>query len=302
MLGLTAKGLYQTPTLRDCRHGHGSEFSSDAGIVEPRWRREDDAESDREMESLVRTIESEIIPRLMLAHRSVAEFLPHLLPGDVVIGSSDVADFAKLVLTADIASVVSVVDSLRARGVQAEVLCLDLLAPTARRLGELWEADLCDFIEVTVGLGRLQQVLRELTPALREDCETPLAGHRILLAPAPGDQHSLGLLIVREFFRCAGWEVRGDSASAEPEIHELLKTEWFDAAGLSVGAEYQLNGLARFIRSIRASSLNRNIGILVGGPIFIEHPEYAGLVGADATAADAPQAVLQAETLVALRR
>jgi hypothetical protein len=37
---------------------------------------------------------------------------------------------------------------------------------------------------------------------------------------------------------------------------------------------------------------------MVGGPVFIEHPELVAQVGADATAADAWQAVVQAQGLL----
>jgi methanogenic corrinoid protein MtbC1 len=39
---------------------------------------------------------------------------------------------------------------------------------------------------------------------------------------------------------------------------------------------------------------------MVGGKVFLEHPELAALVGADATAYDARQACAQAESLLAL--
>ena len=39
---------------------------------------------------------------------------------------------------------------------------------------------------------------------------------------------------------------------------------------------------------------------MVGGPVFVAHPELAAYVGADGTATDGRQAVLQAESLLAL--
>jgi hypothetical protein len=54
------------------------------------------------------------------------------------------------------------------------------------------------------------------------------------------------------------------------------------------------------IRDVRRASRNSGLGILVGGPMFIERPDLVGLVGADATAADGRQATLQAETMLAL--
>lgn len=301
MLGLTVDSSLQGAGERDCRHGSSREIPLDRNPMLLLGADAPDV-AERQLESLVRTIEAEIIPRLMLAHRSIGDTVPLPGPFACTVTSTQVADFSRLVLTADVSFAMSAINALRASGVSAQSLCLDLLAPAARRLGELWEEDLCDFIEVTVGLGRLQQVLHELAPYLGDRSRARLAGHRILLTPAPGEQHSLGLLIVREFFRSAGWEVFGDSSLSEREACGLVRAEWFDLVGISVGSDAQLDGLRSFVASIRAASRNTGIGILVGGPIFVAQPGLAERVGADATASDAPQAVVLAENLVALRQ
>jgi methanogenic corrinoid protein MtbC1 len=64
---------------------------------------------------------------------------------------------------------------------------------------------------------------------------------------------------------------------------------------LSVATETRIDVLTETIRAIRRASRNRSVGILVGGPILIDKPELASLVGADATAIDGPQAVQRAE-------
>jgi MerR family transcriptional regulator, light-induced transcriptional regulator len=68
----------------------------------------------------------------------------------------------------------------------------------------------------------------------------------------------------------------------------------------SVSCEVQLDALVATIRLIRRASRNQAVGILVGGPIFVDRPEMVALVGADATAADGLQAPIQAENLLAL--
>jgi len=60
--------------------------------------------------------------------------------------------------------------------------------------------------------------------------------------------------------------------------------------------------LTATICALRRASRNREIGVLVGGPLLIEKPELAEIVGADATAADGPQAVLRAEHIRGVRR
>jgi MerR family transcriptional regulator, light-induced transcriptional regulator len=259
----------------------------------------DTAANDQRMSQLVRTIEHEIIPRLMLAHRAVAEpMLRPSVPGQPIT-AQDVEQFAKLVLAVDEDVAFGTIQSLRGRGVSVERIYLELLAPTARYLGELWEEDLCNFTDVTVGLGRLQRVLRELSPALGRSVDHPLQGRRVLLLPSPGEQHTFGLVMVAEFFRRAGWDVTGGAWSADADAAALVSAEWFDVVGYSLGAEVHLKALADSIGKVRHATCNRDLAVLVGGPIFGAHPEYLQRVGADGMTIDGREAPSLAESLIA---
>ncbi len=254
--------------------------------------------TDERLSRLARAIELEIIPRLMLAHR-LAEPCPIVpaLHGEKV-SRKDVEDFAKLVLATDEALPLACVAALRARGISVEKIYLDLLAPTARYLGDLWNEDLCDFTEVTVGLGRLQQVLRELSPEFGQSHEQADNGRRVLLLPSPGEQHTFGLVMVTEFFRRAGWQVAGGPWETALDAADMVSSDWFDVAGFSLGSEVHLDALGGCIAAVRQGSRNRGIGIMVGGPIFIEHPEYVARIGADAVALDGRQAPVIASQLI----
>lgn len=246
---------------------------------------------------LVETIELEIIPRLVLAHRAT--------PSGVaspcwVLGPEHVSELAELVLAGDLATAAGQIEAICARGATVETVYLELLAPAARHLGELWKADLCRFTDVTLGLVRLQQVLRELGPAFRAEAVPGEHGHRALLVPAPGEQHTFGLFMVVEFFRRAGWDVWSEPRVSSAELVRLVREASFDVVGLSVSCDPRLDSLVSAIRAIRKASRNRAIGVLVGGPAFVAHPELVALVGADATAIDGRQAALQAQGLLAL--
>lgn len=249
---------------------------------------------------LVRTIEVEIIPRLVLARRAAIGGAPVSAADGLVPGSEEVAALARLVLAQDGAAASSYVENLRARGTPIEALYLELLAPAARRLGEFWTADICDFTEVTVGLCRLQQMLHELGPAFRTASDCPDHGRRALLLPVPGEQHSFGVYMVAEFFRRAGWDVWSGAVESSKELVRIVRRERFAVIGLSVSADSQVDTLSASIRAVRRASRNRRVGVLVGGPVFVEHPELVPLVGADATAVDGRQAVEQARNLLAL--
>jgi methanogenic corrinoid protein MtbC1 len=80
----------------------------------------------------------------------------------------------------------------------------------------------------------------------------------------------------------------------------MVRHNWYGLIGFSMACETELDELAACIRGVRRASRNPNIGVMVGGPIFLEHPEFVALVGADATARDGRQAVLQAQGLLAL--
>jgi hypothetical protein len=102
---------------------------------------------------LVRVIEGEIVPRLMMSRAAAATSAP----------SADVAELARLLLVHEGEIASEFVHMLRQHGALPERICLDLLAPAARRLGELWARDACDFDELTTGLDRLRAVLREVS-------------------------------------------------------------------------------------------------------------------------------------------
>ena len=247
---------------------------------------------------LSRAIEDEIIPRLMLAHPTVDDCLSLTAPNGGQVSEDDVKAFAKLVLAPDENVAHACIEAMRSSGISVETIYTDLLAPVARHLGVLWEEDLCDFAEVTVGLGRLQQVLRELSPAFGQT-NTDTSGSRVLLLPGPGEQHTFGLVMVAEFFRRAGWDVGGGpwEAGADPVV--MVQREWFDVVGFSLGNVAQLDELADCIKRVRAAALNKSICVIVGGPLFLAYPEYVAYVNADAASTDGAQAPQLAARLVA---
>ena len=251
---------------------------------------------------LARAIEHEIIPRLMRAHRTPDGCTSIQPSRNQTVTVRDVESFAKLVLSQDEGVAQACLDAMRTRGITVETIYLDLLAPVARYMGELWEQDLCDFTEVTIGLGRLHQVLRELSPAFAQSIGQSSNGRRILLLPGPGEQHTFGLVMVSEFFRRAGWDVAGGPWEAGVDPVLMVKREWFDVVGFSVGAALHLEDLSECIQEVRKAALNDHVGIMAGGPIFGLHPEYATRVGADCACADGCQAPALAEQMMARQK
>jgi methanogenic corrinoid protein MtbC1 len=253
---------------------------------------------------LIDTVEAEIVPRLVLARRSSPRLLqvsevrqPAPAPAPQ---PDDVLELSSLLLNEQFQRASSFVQTVRARGVELDTVYLDLLAPAARHLGDLWTNDVCHFADVTIGLCRLQQVLRDFSPAFLRESSIRDDGRRALLMSVPGGQHTFGTHMVAEFFRRARWDVTTGAPVARDELIRIVRSQWFSIVGLSVSCEVQIDMLVKTIRLIRRASRNQSVGILVGGPVFVAHPEMVALVGADATAADGRQAPIQAENLLAL--
>ncbi len=242
---------------------------------------------------LRQTVALEVIPRLLAAHRALP-VLP-LLPVP-----SDVLELCDLVLALPGDPAARFVESVRARGMTVETVFTDLLAPVARRLGTLWEQDLCDIAQVTVGVGRLNHLMRELSPRFHDEQTSPISDRAIMLMPAPGEDHTFGLSMVAEYFRRDGWLVRRVQPRTPDEMSRLARQHWCAVVGVSVGSEAKLRTLRDGITQVRRSSRNRDVVVMVGGPMFIDHPELAREIGADATAADGGQAVRNARALVGL--
>ena len=255
-------------------------------------------ESDQRVAQLAGILEQEVIPRLSLAQTAAAQGSAET--ETPVPSADDVAALTGLVLAADVSAALAYIGSTMAKGVPLEAIYLDLLAPTARRLGMLWKEDLCGFVEVTLGLCGLHQVLRELSASFGGDIVPAPRSRRALLMPAPGEQHTFGLVMVVEFFRRSGWDVWCEPAGWNEDLVRVVRREWFDVAGLSLSGERHLGALTVVIRAIRRASRNRAIRVLVGGHVFMERPELVAAVGADATAVDGRCAVLQARELLAV--
>ena len=246
---------------------------------------------------IVRTIEADIIPRLVHAHRPSPAEAPQA-PAPLPIEPSLVAPFVRDVMADNDTAWQQTVDRLSEQGVPTDVVYLDLLAPAARELGRMWEDDEAMFSDVTVAVGRLQRVMRRLSPAFGREVHHPADGRRALLLPAPGEQHTFGLAMVAEFFRRGGWDVVCDLDARSLDPVGLVRAEWFDVIGISAGGEARTDWLKSGIAAVRHASRNRAIGVIMGGPVFVTAPERAVAVGADATAPDGRQAPIVAERLL----
>ncbi len=248
------------------------------------------------------TIENEIIPRLMLAYGGgrLPELEEQPLPTPT---NEQVIELAEMAVRENVRTLRAHVEGFIARGMPLPDVFLGLLAPAARHLGEQWTKDLCDFTSVTIGLTNLQQVVHSFGAAFsssREVVPDSKAVRNVLLIPAPGEQHTFGLILVTEFFRRAGWQVTSAPSIESEDLIDAVKARHFDIVGFSLSSEDHFDKVRRIIGRVKRSSINGAVRVMVGGQAIGDRQDHAEALGADASAVDGRRAVARASKLLDL--
>jgi MerR family transcriptional regulator, light-induced transcriptional regulator len=248
------------------------------------------------VDSINNLIEGEIIPRLLMAHNSGAA--DGEIRRSALIDGADINRFAMLPLRLEAAGLLEQVDMLIAKGATVEVICIDLLAPAARVLGEMWDRDECDFIDVTMGLWRLQEVMREISARSPAGLFPFPEARSALFCPMPGDVHNFGALMIEEVFARAGWQSEALVKSDRRELLDRLAHNPFDLVGLTLTRDCPSAALGNLIKAIRSVSANPHIAVIIGGRVVNQNPAMVEEAGADGTGRDALSALELAEKLV----
>ena len=208
-----------------------------------------------------------------------------------------VETFAHLVFSPDDSDAGALIAQLLDDGASAESVMLELLAPAARLMGDMWCSDDVSFLDVTIGVSRIQRLMRQLRlPAGDLFAERGSA----LLMPAPGEQHVLGLRMVEELLLRDGWRVRTLHTASDVLAGQAASEEEYDFVGFSVSGERLLPTLRSAIREVRAQSRNRGVRIMVGGVAFAGQARPTPPLDADAVISDAQEAVVQARRWLTL--
>lgn len=243
-------------------------------------------------------VEREIIPRLVMAHSSDALIEARSRVDADHITPEEAAYFAPLAIDQGACALLDHVEVFLDRGVSVDTIFVELLAPAARHLGVMWEEDDADFVAVTMGLWRLQEIVRELSarvPVRGTGGDAPM---RALFTVMPGEQHSFGTVMVEDVFRRAGWATQLITECDTSQLLAKVAGEQFDLIGLTVTGDCHCETVPSVITGLRSVSRNPHVVIMVGGRIFNEEPDLATQLGADATACDATQALDVARSLV----
>jgi methanogenic corrinoid protein MtbC1 len=178
-------------------------------------------------------------------------------------------------------------------GMGIDLIVLELIPRIARKLGNQWASDSLSFAEVTIATGRLQKLIYSLDHLYQETRTSPTTTHSILVTAAPGSHHTLGPLILSNYFTWAGWSVLSESAPSERFIETTVTSKSLTAIAVSIADYDQLDRLPKLIQSIRSKSLNPAIIVLTGGSLYNADAMSFGHIKADIKSSTPEEALHQ---------
>lgn len=177
------------------------------------------------------------------------------------------------------------------QGQSLEDIYLQGITPCARLLGDWWCQDRLDFAMTTIASTHLQQLLHDFSHEFLHESPQQPKSWSVLLLTEPGAQHSMGLFILSEFFKRAGWTVAVGVPQDVTEFKRLFQSDWFDAVGVSVSTDRHLETLGHLLPHLLSGADNLNLHLFVGGPMAFLAPERLQGLAAELVTEDAPVAV-----------
>ncbi len=230
------------------------------------------------------------LPQLFARHNVPRQALA---PVDLRVG-----DLVHKLILAEPESAQALIAQFYAETHSLRQLCSQLLEPAARGLGDLWGADDCSDVDVTIGLSRLQSSMRENVAG-----QVPLASvdaPAVLIVPQPGELHLLSAVLDAESLHQRGWAPQSAFPASDAALQQMVSSTWFDALDLTLSTAFSrdhwMPRVAETIAQVRKASRNPALVIIVGGRGFMESAQNGRQVGADnsaQTASDVAPLILQ---------
>ncbi len=172
----------------------------------------------------------------------------------------------------------------RAR-VSAAALADIYIPEAARRLGEAWQDDQMSWLDVSIGVGRMQSLLREIGMAWVADQAGDTGHGTVLLIVPDREQHTLGPMVAMGQMRRFGVSVCLRIAPSHNELRSLMAARQFDGVLISIATKDKLESVANTVQFIKSVSAKAT-PIVVGGAVFEKTEDLAACTGADIASND----------------
>jgi methanogenic corrinoid protein MtbC1 len=165
------------------------------------------------------------------------------------------------------------------------------IAESAKLLGELWSSDKLDFANCTIAHAHLHRAMHEFSPQFMSEGCAESNGKSLLIMNEPGSQHGLGVFMLSEFFRHAGWRVMLVAPQDIADFRRAFLSDWFDAVVLSMSTDRHIDSVSKAVSELRKATVNPNLKIYVGGPMAHTASDMLNWPGTSLLFTDAAQTV-----------
>lgn len=155
----------------------------------------------------------------------------------------------------------------------------------ARRIGEAWHNDQMSWIDVTIGVARMQGLLREIGTAWFADQSEEAGQGAVLLIVPEREQHTLGPMVATSQLRRYGVSVCLRIAPSFSELRTLLAARQFDGVFISVATKEKLEPVAKTVQFLRNASAGP-LPVVIGGAVTSKVEDPASCTGADFSSSD----------------
>lgn len=196
-------------------------------------------------------------------------------------------DYLRALRAGDRRRAFAIVDEARRHGLDIIDLYLEILQPALREIGRLWQQN-----EITVAEEHLATAISQIVMArvYTEEMQrvTTLRERTVIAACSETERHEVGLRMICDVLERDGWNVSYLGASVPPgSLADLVREKRPDVLLLSASIAPHLPQLRATIEQVHQAAREASPYVLVGGRPFLNDPDLARRIGADATASDA---------------
>jgi MerR family transcriptional regulator, light-induced transcriptional regulator len=175
----------------------------------------------------------------------------------------------------------------------------------ARRMGDAWQSDEMTWMQVSIGVGRLQSLLREVGAAWFADQAADTGHGTVLLIVPDREQHTLGPMVATGQMRRYGVSVCLRIAPSGAELRALMAVRRFNGVMISLATRDKVDSVAKLVQFLREVSAHP-VPVIVGGAVMETVQDLASCTGADFASNDIGAALesmgLQFDALCVLKR
>jgi len=200
------------------------------------------------------------------------------------------AQFLEAIRKGDRRAAFAVIDQALDRSETLAYVNHDVITPSLREIGRLWQQNILSVAEEHLASGICQAAMNRAFERtfLWKDKRT----RRIVAACVATEQHCIGLRMVCDLFELDGWDAMYLGASVPIDsLVEMIRDKNPDVVAISAAIDPHIPRVQEAITALRSADLPKQPLIAVGGRAFLFDESLARRVGADITAPDGEHAL-----------